>query len=79
MLITCPALSKLPNVTHGFFTREGGVSEGDYYSLNCGFGSGDNTQHVVQNRFYVARALNVAPSPRWQLMNSLTFKSVSRL
>ena len=37
-------------VRHGFFTREGGVSAGDFTSLNCGFGSGDNPDHVAENR-----------------------------
>jgi polyphenol oxidase len=42
---------------HGFFTRQGGVSTGDYYSLNCGFGSGDNRDHVQQNRDIVLEHL----------------------
>ena len=29
-------------IRHAFFTREGGVSEGMFASLNCGFGSGDD-------------------------------------
>lgn len=57
----CPELSKLPGISHGFFTREGGVSEGPFVSLNCGFGSGDVATHVEQNRGFVARALGVAP------------------
>ena len=37
-------------VRHGFFTRQGGVSEGPFASLNCGFGSGDSPHRVVHNR-----------------------------
>jgi YfiH family protein len=37
-------------VRHGFFTRAGGVSTGDFASLNCGFGSGDDPEHVAENR-----------------------------
>jgi YfiH family protein len=37
-------------VRHGFFTRVGGVSTGDFTSLNCGFGSGDDPEHVAENR-----------------------------
>jgi YfiH family protein len=37
-------------VRHGFLTRVGGVSEGAFESLNCGFGSGDETDRVARNR-----------------------------
>jgi polyphenol oxidase len=37
-------------VRHAFFTREGGVSEDHFSSLNCGFGSGDRLEHVARNR-----------------------------
>lgn len=59
MRVLCPLLSKLPGVSHGFFTREGGVSEDAFASLNCGYGSGDNAAHVEKNRFFVARTLGV--------------------
>ncbi len=39
-----------PSVRHAFFTREGGVSEGIYASLNCGFGSCDDAARVAENR-----------------------------
>jgi YfiH family protein len=35
---------------HAFFGRTGGVSEGMYASLNCGPGSNDNREHVMENR-----------------------------
>jgi YfiH family protein len=35
---------------HAFFTRSGGVSEGLFGSLNCGFGSGDSSEKVARNR-----------------------------
>lgn len=41
-------------VRHAFFTREGGVSEGIYASLNCGAGSKDAAEHVAENRRRVA-------------------------
>jgi polyphenol oxidase len=37
-------------VRHGFLTRCGGVSEGPFGSLNCGFGSGDTPERVARNR-----------------------------
>jgi hypothetical protein len=48
---------KLPGIAHGFFAAEGGVSEGLYASLNCGPGSKDVPEAVVENRRRVAEAL----------------------
>jgi len=50
-----------PALTHGFFTRFGGVSEGVYASLNGGVGSGDAPKAVAENRARIAAALGVAP------------------
>ncbi len=50
-----------PSIAHGFFGRNGGVSEGLYAGLNCGPGSHDNKAHVVENRARVAHALQVMP------------------
>lgn len=55
--LTADCLSDLPRVAHGFFTREGGVSEGIYAGLNCGAGSKDDRVHVTENRERVARHL----------------------
>jgi YfiH family protein len=49
-------------VRHGFFTREGGVSEGIYASLNCGLGSADTRDAVQENRGRVARRLGGDPA-----------------
>ena len=48
-------------LTHGFFTRRGGVSKGIHDGLNCGYGSDDAQESVTQNRARVAGALAVAP------------------
>lgn len=48
-------------VAHGFFTREGGHSEGLFASLNCGLGSGDDKNLVQRNRARVAERVGVAP------------------
>lgn len=45
-----PGLTALPGVRHGFFTRQGGLSQGIYASLNTGLGSHDDTAHVRANR-----------------------------
>jgi YfiH family protein len=50
MMITLDVLDPGIGVRHAFFTRRGGVSAGLYESLNCGFGSGDAMESVVQNR-----------------------------
>jgi len=41
---------RLAGVTHGFFTRQGGVSRGIYGSLNGGAGSADDRDAVAENR-----------------------------
>lgn len=58
--LTAEALC-LPGVAHGFFTRDGGVSEGIYASLNCGLGSKDDGAAVLENRNRVAHHLGAAP------------------
>ncbi|MHA1559637.1 MAG: peptidoglycan editing factor PgeF [Alphaproteobacteria bacterium] len=55
-------LQASPGVTHGFFTRHGGVSGGLYASLNCGIGSDDDRTAILANRARVATALGVAPT-----------------
>ncbi len=53
--ILAPALQALsPTISHGFFTREGGVSEGLYAGLNVGLGSSDERPRVEENRRRVA-------------------------
>lgn len=44
-------------ISHGFFTRQGGVSGGIYSALNCGLGSKDDPSLVRENRARVARTL----------------------
>lgn len=46
-------------VSHGFFTREGGISDGIYASLNVGLGSHDDSQNVLENRARVATWFNL--------------------
>jgi YfiH family protein len=54
-------LGKLSGIRHAFFTREGGVSDGPYASLNGGLGSGDATDKVAENRARMAAALGLVP------------------
>jgi hypothetical protein len=59
-MITLSALDDAAGVRHAFFTRRGGVSDGIYASLNCGFGSRDEPRRVEENRAIAAARLGVA-------------------
>lgn len=50
-------LHQAGDIRHGFFSNVGGVSDGIYSSLNCGYGSGDDFNNVKRNRELVAEAL----------------------
>lgn len=60
-MIEAAALKDLDRVRHGFFTREGGRSQGIYASLNCGHGSDDDTETVRHNRAVVTARMGVTP------------------
>ena len=60
-MIEAASLSALAGIRHAFFTREDGVSEGVYASLNGGIGSDDAPGNVADNRARMAAALGVAP------------------
>lgn len=61
MKLQAKNLSALSGIRHAFFTREGGVSEGIYASLNGGVGSGDDPAKVAENRARMAKAVGVTP------------------
>ncbi|TGE01480.1 peptidoglycan editing factor PgeF [Methylobacterium nonmethylotrophicum] len=61
MFIEAPALTPHAGIRHAFFTRQGGVSEGLYASLNGGLGSGDDPDRVRENRRRMTAALGLAP------------------
>lgn len=50
-------LSTLSGFKHGFFGRQGGVSQGLYESLNLGEGSADDAQSIRDNRERVRSAM----------------------
>ncbi|GJL80849.1 MAG: laccase domain protein [marine bacterium B5-7] len=64
-----PSASTLPCITsrllesgrvaHGFFTREGGKSDGLYASLNASYGSNDDATLVSDNRTRVATRFKI--------------------
>jgi len=59
-MITLDVLDDCDGVRHGFFTREGGVSDGLFSSLNCGYGSGDDPENVARNRAIAADRFGLA-------------------
>ena len=56
-MIEASDLKSSSALRHGFFTREGGHSDGLFASLNCGFGSGDDKPTVAKNRATAGEAL----------------------
>jgi polyphenol oxidase len=59
-MIQADALKDCRRVRHAFCTRQGGVSDGIYTSLNCGYGSNDDRTKVLENR---RRALALVEMP----------------
>lgn len=51
------ALSDIKGVKHGFFTRQGGVSQGDFATLNAGRDNGDPLECVQENRRRISQSL----------------------
>ena len=60
MTLESPLLSAVPGLRHAFFTRDGGISNGVYASLNGGLGSKDDPAHVAENRRRIAEQIGVA-------------------
>ena len=61
MMLQAKNLSALTGIRHAFFTREGGVSDGLYASLNAGVGSEDEPAKVAENRARMAKAVGATP------------------
>jgi hypothetical protein len=60
-MITLSTLNEVLRIRHGFFTREGGSSEGIYASLNCGLATGDDPERVAANRARALALLDIEP------------------
>ncbi len=60
-VLTSGVLSRAAGVRHAFFTRQGGVSQGVYASLNVGSGSRDDPEAVLQNRARAAAHFGAPP------------------
>jgi YfiH family protein len=61
MTLESMLLSAIPGLRHAFFTRDGGVSDGIYNSLNGGIGSNDDPAKVAENRSRMAEQMGVTP------------------
>lgn len=55
--LQAPILSTIPGIRHGFFTRQGGVSQGIFAELNVARDKPDNPDHVQENRRRIAGSL----------------------
>jgi polyphenol oxidase len=66
------SMLSVPGIAHAFFTREGGVSDGLYASLNGGQGSDDDAANVAENRARMAAHLGV---PSGQLISGYQIHS----
>lgn len=62
-MITLGRLNDLDGIRHGFTTRLGGVSEGPFATLNCGYGSGDDPERVTENRARAMARADIADLP----------------
>lgn len=61
-VMTSPVLGTLRGVRHGFFGRLGGVSTGEFASLNVSFSGDDTPASVTENRARVAGAFGCDPT-----------------
>ncbi|MBL6857526.1 MAG: peptidoglycan editing factor PgeF [Pelagibacteraceae bacterium] len=61
-------LNKFSNIKHCFFSKNGGVSKNIYNSLNCGLGSKDENENVLNNLSIVANKMRIDKSNLY-LMN----------
>lgn len=58
-MFTSSLFEAFPNVRHGFFTRNGGVSEGFFSSLNFALTKGDNHLNVLENQKILLTRLRI--------------------
>lgn len=73
-------LERLSGIRHGFFGRRGGVSTGDFASLNVSESLGDKPQHVAENRAQIAGILGFSPEAlvTMKQVHSVTVLEVTR-
>lgn len=57
--LTFANLDKIPFITHGFSTRLGGVSTGEFNSMNMSYNRGDKEENVTENYKRLCSALEI--------------------
>ena len=70
--------SKFKNIKHCFFSKNGGVSKGAYSCLNCGLGSNDQEDQVLNNLAIVSEKIGVSKNNLF-LMNQTHSNNVVRI
>ena len=60
-VLQAPSLAMKASVRHGFFTRQGGVSEGVFASLNCDIKPFDDPALTAENRRRASAHLGASP------------------
>ena len=58
-MIKSKKLKEFKNIKHGFFNSLGGVSSGQYKSLNCGIGSKDKKINVIKNLEITSKKISI--------------------
>ena len=61
MTLKSKKLVKFKNISHGYFGKKGGVSNGNYSALNCGPGNNDKISNVKKNLKIVSKKFKVSP------------------
>jgi hypothetical protein len=56
-----------PDLMHAVFTRQGGISQGPWRSLNVGATVGDDPKHVRENRLRVFQGLGRNPESAYEV------------
>ena len=69
-MVKSKLLTKHKNISHGFFNKLGGYSNGIYKSLNCGTGSKDDKKNIIKNLDKVCKKLNCSKT-RLVLLNQI--------
>ncbi|MCP4393567.1 MAG: peptidoglycan editing factor PgeF [Alphaproteobacteria bacterium] len=75
-MLTANNLKSIPYIRHGFFTREGGASTGNFTSLNTSYNTNDTIQNVAENRKRITNALEVPPNALVTVHQEATNKAV---
>lgn len=57
--ISFPALSRYDFIIHGFSSRLGGVSKGEFSSMNLGFNRGDDEKNVFENYRLICESMGI--------------------